>query len=55
MTTTIDNERKIFNVPNLRFPEFEGEWQETRLKEISKFSKERLNSIELSCSNYVNT
>ena len=55
MTTTIDNERKIFNVPNLRFPEFEGEWQETRLKEISKFSKERLNSIELSCSNYVTT
>ena len=55
MTTTIDNEHKIFNVPNLRFPEFEGEWQETRLKEISKFSKERLNSIELSCSNYVTT
>ncbi|MFP3765791.1 restriction endonuclease subunit S [Prevotella intermedia] len=43
------------NVPNLRFPEFEGEWEETRLKEISKFSKERLNSIELSCSNYVTT
>ena len=55
MTTTIDNEHKIFNVPNLRFPEFEGEWEETRLKEISKFSKERLNSIELSCSNYVTT
>ena len=55
MTTTIDNEQKTLNVPNLRFPEFEGEWQETRLKEISKFSKERLNSIELSCSNYVTT
>ena len=55
MTTTIDNEHKTFNVPNLRFPEFEGEWEETRLKEISKFSKERLNSIELSCSNYVTT
>ena len=55
MTTTIDNEQKTLNVPNLRFPEFEGEWEETRLKEISKFSKERLNSIELSCSNYVTT
>ena len=55
MTTTIDNEQKTLNVPNLRFPEFEGEWQDTRLKEISKFSKERLNSIELSCSNYVTT
>ena len=55
MTTTIDNEQKTLNVPNLRFPEFEGEWQKTRLKEISKFSKERLNSIELSCSNYVTT
>ena len=55
MTTTIDNEQKTLNVPNLRFPEFEGEWDETKLKEISKFSKERLNSIELSCSNYVTT
>ena len=55
MTTTIDNEQKTLNVPNLRFPEFEGEWEETRLKEISKFSKKRLNSIELSCSNYVTT
>jgi len=55
MTTTIDNEHKTFNVPNLRFPEFEGEWGKTKLKEISKFSKERLKSIELSCSNYVTT
>ena len=50
-----NKEKKVLNVPNLRFPEFQGEWQETRLKEISKFSKERLNSIELSCSNYVTT
>ena len=50
-----NKEKKVLNVPNLRFPEFEGEWEETRLKEISKFSKERLNSIELSCSNYVTT
>ena len=50
-----NKDKKVLNVPNLRFPEFEGEWEKTRLKEISKFSKERLNSIELSCSNYVTT
>ena len=31
MTTTIDNEQKTLNVPNLRFPEFEGEWEECKL------------------------
>ena len=34
MTTTIDNEQKTLNVPNLRFPEFEGEWQENYVNEI---------------------
>ena len=55
MTMAENKDKKVLNVPNLRFPEFEGEWEKTRLKEISKFSKERLNSIELSCSNYVTT
>ena len=50
-----NKDKKVLNVPNLRFKEFEGEWGKTKLKEISKFSKERLNSIELSCSNYVTT
>lgn len=27
MTTTIKNEHKKLNVPNLRFPEFKGEWE----------------------------
>lgn len=31
MTTTIDNEQKTLNVPNLRFPEFEGEWEESTI------------------------
>ena len=31
MTTTIDNEQKTLNVPNLRFPEFEGEWKKCKL------------------------
>ena len=26
MITTINNKHKKLNVPNLRFPEFEGEW-----------------------------
>ena len=43
------------NVPNLRFPEFEGEWEKSTLGDISEFSKDRLNSNELSCDNYVAT
>lgn len=35
MTTTIDNEHKTFNVPNLRFPEFEGEWEKTTFGNIA--------------------
>ena len=34
MTTTKDNEQKTLNVPNLRFPEFEGEWEENYVNEI---------------------
>ena len=41
MTTTIDNEHKTFNVPNLRFPEFEGEWVASRLSEYLNENKER--------------
>ena len=37
MTTTRDNEHKTFNVPNLRFPEFEGEWEEHGLSEFLDF------------------
>ena len=32
MTTTIDNEQKTLNVPNLRFSEFEGEWEESTIE-----------------------
>ena len=40
MTTKINNEheknqgRKVLNVPNLRFPEFEGEWEESTIGEM---------------------
>ena len=34
MTTTIDNEQKTLNVPNLRFPEFKEEWKKCRFKDV---------------------
>ena len=37
MTMTINNENKKLNVPNLRFPEFQGEWEKCKLSEICTF------------------
>ena len=37
MTMTINNEHKKLNVPNLRFPEFSGEWEEFGLSELLDF------------------
>ena len=34
MTTTNNNEHKKLNVPNLRFPEFQGEWEESTIGEM---------------------
>ena len=34
---TINNEHKKLNVPNLRFPEFQGEWEELGLSEFLDF------------------
>ena len=39
MTMTINNEHKKLNAPNLRFPEFQGEWEEKRLSEIADLFK----------------
>ena len=39
MTTTINNEHKKPNVPNLRSPEFQGEWKEERLADIADLYK----------------
>ena len=36
MITTINNKNKKPNVPNLRFPEFEGEWEEYRIEDITE-------------------
>ncbi|MFR4043236.1 MAG: restriction endonuclease subunit S [Bacteroides uniformis] len=39
MTTTINNEHKKLNVPNLRFPEFEGEWEKCTFDKIAQYKK----------------
>ena len=35
MTTKINNEHNKLNVPNLRFPEFQGEWEKTKIGDIA--------------------
>ena len=37
MTTTINNEQKKLNVPNLRFKEFQGEWEKSKLSDLCTF------------------
>ena len=34
MITTVNNKHNKLNVPNLRFPEFEGEWEESTIGEM---------------------
>ena len=36
MTTKINNEHKKLNVPNLRFKEFQGEWEKCKLGDYGK-------------------
>lgn len=38
MTMTINNEHKKLNVPNLRFPEFQGEWEKCKFKDVCSTS-----------------
>ena len=42
-------------VPNLRFPEFQGEWEKCKLEDVVNFSTTRINSSELNEDNYVST
>ena len=55
MITTINNEHKKLNVPNLRFPEFQGEWEKCTLEDVMNFSTARVSSSELNKDNYVST
>ena len=43
------------NVPHLRFPEFQGEWEKCKLGDIAEFSTARVSSAKLDCKNYVST
>ena len=53
-----DNNNKVLNVPNLRFPEFSGEWERDSLMNIasiskgSGISKEQLSDSGLPCILY---
>jgi len=37
MTMAENKEKKVLNVPNLRFPEFEGEWENCKVSELLDF------------------
>lgn len=37
MTTTKNNEHKELNVPNLRFKEFQGEWEKCKVSDLLDF------------------
>ena len=39
MITTINNKHNKLNVPNLRFPEFEGEWEKCTFDKIAQYKK----------------
>ena len=32
-----NKDKKVLNVPNLRFPEFEGEWEKCKLSDLCTF------------------
>ena len=51
----MEKNKTNLNVPNLRFPEFRGEWEKYKLDEIATISKERIGVGMLSSSNYIST
>ena len=52
MTTTKNNEHKKLNVPNLRFPEFQGEWEKKTIGEIATIKNGPFGSV-LHAEDYV--
>ena len=50
-----NKEQNKLNVPHLRFPEFQGEWEKCKLGDIAEFSTARVSSAKLDCKNYVST
>ena len=52
MITTINNKHKKLNVPNLRFPEFKGEWKKTTIGKIATIKNGPFGSV-LHAEDYV--
>ena len=56
MTTMADNkDKKVLNVPHLRFPEFTEGWEEVTLKKVADFQKDRVSTELLNESTYIST
>lgn len=52
---TNNKDKKVLNVPNLRFPEFTEEWERCSLGHVTDFVKERISTDKLTLANYVST
>ena len=50
-----NNDKKVLNVPALRFPEFTEEWESVLLEDVAEFQKKRISSDLLNNSNYIST
>ena len=50
-----NKDKKVLNVPALRFPEFTEEWVNVSLKDVADFQKERISSGLLDESTYIST
>ena len=50
-----NKDKKVLNVPALRFPEFTGEWKFVHLKDVAEFQKKRISSDLLNNNNYIST
>ncbi|MBW9201176.1 restriction endonuclease subunit S [Bacteroidales bacterium SW299] len=56
MADNADNkDKKVLNVPALRFPEFTEEWESVLLEDVAEFQKKRISSDLLNNSNYIST
>ena len=50
-----NKDKKILNVPALRFPEFTEEWKSVHLEDVAEFQKKRISSDLLNNNNYIST
>ena len=50
-----NKDKKVLNVPALRFPEFTEEWESVLLEDVAEFQKKRISSDLLNNSNYIST